>query len=68
MLELIDPVPSRIALGEAPAYEIVAAIAVTTLGAALLIPVAGRIYSGAVLRTGSSVKIRDAWRAARAGA
>jgi hypothetical protein len=30
-----------------------------------LIPLAGRIYSGAVLRTGSAVKLRDAWRAAQ---
>ncbi|MEO8689407.1 MAG: ABC transporter permease [Solirubrobacteraceae bacterium] len=56
--------PPRIALGEAPAYEIVAAFVVTALGAAALIPLAGRIYSGAVLRTGSAVKLRDAWRAA----
>ena len=31
-----------------------------------LIPLAARIYSGAVLRTGSAVKLREAWRAARA--
>ena len=30
----------------------------------LLIPLAGRLYAGAVLRTGSRVKLRDAWRAA----
>ena len=36
--------------------------------AALLIPLAARIYSGAVLRTGSAIKLRDAWRASRAGA
>ena len=35
-----------------------------TLSSALaLIPLAGRIYSGAVLRTGSAIKLRDAWRA-----
>jgi ABC-2 type transport system permease protein len=56
--------PPRIALGEAPTFEIVAAFAVTALSAAALIPLAGRIYSGAVLRTGSAVKLRDAWRAA----
>ena len=58
--------PVRIALGEASAVEIVAAFAITAAAAAALIPVAGRIYSGAVLRTGSAVKLRDAWRAARA--
>ena len=56
--------PPRIALGEAPAYEIVIALAVTTLSALALIPLAGRIYSGAILRTGSAIKVRDAWRAA----
>jgi ABC-2 type transport system permease protein len=56
--------PPRIALGEAPTFEIVAAFVVTALSAAALIPLAGRIYSGAVLRTGSAVKLRDAWRAA----
>jgi ABC-2 type transport system permease protein len=55
--------PPRIALGAAPAIEIVIAFFVTLAGALLLIPLAGRIYSGAVLRTGSSVKIREAWRA-----
>jgi ABC-2 type transport system permease protein len=55
--------PPRIALGEAPAVEILAAFAITLAGALALIPLAGRIYSGAVLRTGSAVKIREAWRA-----
>jgi ABC-2 type transport system permease protein len=55
--------PPRIALGEAPAVEILAAFAVTVAGALALIPLAGRIYSGAVLRTGSAVKVREAWRA-----
>jgi ABC-2 type transport system permease protein len=56
--------PPRIALGEASALEIISAFAITAASAALLVPLAGRIYSGAVLRTGSSVKLRDAWRAA----
>jgi ABC-2 type transport system permease protein len=55
--------PPRIALGEAPAVEILAAFAVTVAGALALIPLAGRIYGGAVLRTGSAVKVREAWRA-----
>jgi ABC-2 type transport system permease protein len=56
--------PPRIALGEAPPLEVIAALVVTLGGAILLIPLAGRIYRGAVLRTGSAVKIREAWRAA----
>jgi hypothetical protein len=31
---------------------------------ALLIPLAGRVYAGAILRTGARVSLRDAWRAA----
>jgi ABC-2 type transport system permease protein len=59
--------PALIALGEASAGEVVAALVITLGCAAALIPLAGRIYSGAVLRTGSTVKLRDAWQAARAG-
>jgi ABC-2 type transport system permease protein len=55
--------PPRIALGEASTFEIVAAVAITALSALALIPLAGRIYRGAVLRTGSAVKLREAWRA-----
>jgi ABC-2 type transport system permease protein len=58
--------PPRIALGEASAVEVVGALAVTLGATALLIPLAARIYSGAVLRTGGSIKLLDAWRAARA--
>ena len=56
--------PVRISLGSASALEIVAALVVLVGSIALLIPLAGRVYSGAVLRTGSRVKLRDAWRAA----
>ncbi len=58
--------PPRIAAGEMPTWEIVASIVVTAGGAALLIPLAARVYAGGVLRTGSALKLRDAWRAARA--
>jgi ABC-2 type transport system permease protein len=56
--------PARIALGAASPLEIAGALVVTLGCAVLLIPLAGRIYSGAVLRTGSAVKLREAWRAA----
>jgi ABC-2 type transport system permease protein len=59
-------VPPRIVTGDIPAWEIVASLVVTVGAAALLIPVAARIYSGGILRTGSALKLRDAWRAARA--
>jgi ABC-2 type transport system permease protein len=59
-------VPPRIAAGDVPVWEIVASLAVTAGAAALLIPLAARIYEGGVLRTGSALKLREAWRAARA--
>ena len=59
-------VPPRIVTGDIPAWESVASLVVTVGAAALLIPVAARIYAGGILRTGSALKLRDAWRAARA--
>jgi ABC-2 type transport system permease protein len=56
--------PVRIVLGSATAWEITAALAIVIGSTALLIPLAGRLYAGAVLRTGAKVRLRDAWRAA----
>jgi ABC-2 type transport system permease protein len=58
--------PPRIVTGDAPAWEIVASLVVTIGASVALIPLAARIYSGGVLRTGSALKLREAWRAARA--
>jgi ABC-2 type transport system permease protein len=58
--------PARIVVGEAPVVEIVGGALVTIAAAAALIPLAARVYEGAVMRTGSAIKLRDAWRAARA--
>jgi ABC-2 type transport system permease protein len=59
-------VPPRIVTGDVPAWEVVASLAVTLGSAIALIPLAARIYSGGILRTGSALKVREAWRAARA--
>jgi len=56
--------PLRIAVDEASTFEIVGAFVVTLGSAAILIPLAARIYSGAILRTGGAVKLREAWRSA----
>ncbi len=56
--------PVRISLGAATTLEIVASLVLIIGSTALLVPLAGRIYSGAVLRTGARVKLRDAWRSA----
>ena len=42
---------------------ILVALVVTVASAAALIPLSARIYRGAVLRTGSAIKLREAWRA-----
>ena len=57
--------PPRIVTGDAPAWEVAASLVVTIGATMLLIPLAARIYSGGILRTGSSLKLREAWRAAR---
>ena len=58
--------PLTMPAGSSPAtrraWEIVASFAITLAAAAALIPLAARIYEGGVLRTGSAVKLRDAWR------
>jgi ABC-2 type transport system permease protein len=51
-------------LGSATTWEVVASLAIVIGSTAFLIPLAGRVYAGAVLRTGARVKLRDAWRAA----
>jgi ABC-2 type transport system permease protein len=56
--------PVRIVLGAATVPQIVASVIILVGSTALLIPLAGRIYAGAILRTGARVKLRDAWRAA----
>jgi ABC-2 type transport system permease protein len=58
--------PGRIITGDTSALEIVASYAVTLAAAAALIPLAARIYEGGVLRTGSAIRLREAWRSARA--
>jgi ABC-2 type transport system permease protein len=58
--------PPRIAGGDAAAWEIVASFVVTIGACLVLIPLAARIYAGGVMRTGSALKLREAWRAARA--
>lgn len=56
--------PVRIVLGSATTWEVLVSLAIVIGATALLIPLAGRVYAGAVLRTGAKVRIRDAWRAA----
>ncbi|MER7013987.1 ABC transporter permease [Saccharopolyspora sp. NPDC000359] len=54
--------PMRIALGSAAPWEIAVSLVLSVLAFVLLLRLGGRIYSNAVLRTGSRVKLRDALR------
>jgi hypothetical protein len=46
-----------------PVAQVALSAAVLVAGTLLLVSTAARIYSNAVLRTGTRVKLLDAWRA-----
>lgn len=56
--------PVRIVLGAASGWQIALSLTLLIGSAVAMVPVGARLYAGAVLRTGSRVKLRDAWRAA----
>ena len=56
--------PVRIATGDVAAWQIVAALLITFGLGVVLIRLAGRLYSGAILRTGGTVKLKEAWSSA----
>jgi ABC-2 type transport system permease protein len=58
-------VPLRAALGAVEPWEVVVAAAITIAAIWGMFVLGGRIYSGAVLRTGGRIKLQDAWRASR---
>lgn len=66
LIPLTSPfvVPVRVALGAIPAWEFAAAIGIALATIVGLVFVAGRIYSGGILRTGGKVGLREAWRGA----
>lgn len=55
-------VPARVALGVMPGWQVVVAVALTIVGAALTVRLAGRLYSAALL-AGDKLTWRDALRA-----
>lgn len=65
LLPLTAPmaVPMRAATGELPFWEGATAVALMLIAIYGMIRFAGRMYTGAVLRTGAKVRIRDALRA-----
>lgn len=56
--------PVRIAAGSAEFWEVAIAVIGSILGAIALVWIGSRVYRGALLRTGTKVKLRDAWKAA----
>lgn len=56
--------PQRLAVEAASGLESGLSMLLTAIVTALLIPLAGRIYAGAILRLGAPVRIKDAWRSA----
>ena len=56
--------PQRLAVDAASWLESGLSMLLIVVLTAALVPLAGRIYAGAILRTGGPVKLRDAWRSA----
>ncbi len=54
--------PNRIAMGAAAWWEPALAVVVIVAAIAGLVQFGGRVYDGAILRTGSTLKLRDVWR------
>jgi ABC-2 type transport system permease protein len=57
--------PLRMAAGQAPAWEVAVAMALILAATVALVPLAARVYAGAVLRTGSRVRLRQVLRETR---
>ena len=57
--------PLRIAGGDAAPWEIGASLAIMLVSIVAVVVLAGRLYEGAILRTGARVKLGDAWRSGR---
>jgi ABC-2 type transport system permease protein len=58
-------VPLRAALGAIEPWEVALSALLTTLTIAVLFVIGGRVYAGAVLRTGARVPYREALRSLR---
>jgi ABC-2 type transport system permease protein len=57
-------VPVRMATGDIAAWQIVASLLLTLGSVVALVRLAGRLYSGAILRTGGTVRLKEAWASA----
>ena len=57
--------PVRQAAGDVAIWEIALAVAVMLIAIAIIVRIGGRIYAGALLRTGGRTKVREALKAER---
>ena len=57
--------PSRLATGHASILDSVLAVGLILVSIFVLVRLGARVYGGALLRTGSRVKLSDAWKSAR---
>ena len=57
--------PVRQAAGAADRWEVAVAVALMLIAIAAIVRIGGRVYAGALLRTGGKVKLREALRAER---
>jgi ABC-2 type transport system permease protein len=57
--------PVRQAAGEAAAWEVALAVVLMLAAIALVVRLGGRVYAGALLRTGGKIRIREALQAER---
>lgn len=57
--------PVRMASGGVAWWQVAISVLLVVGTIVILVRLGARVYSGAVLRTGSRVKLRDAWKAAR---
>ena len=62
MFPLFSPLlmPIRIAIGAAPAWQVALSLGLSVATIAILVVLAGKIYSRAVMRTGARVSLREA--------
>jgi ABC-2 type transport system permease protein len=60
--------PNRIAMGEATWWDPIFAMALTLATIGVLVVLGGRVYDRAILHTGATLSLGDAWRGAPAAA
>jgi ABC-2 type transport system permease protein len=60
--------PVRMGNGDVAVWEVLLSVGLVVATAVLLNRIGARLYSGALLKTGSRVKLREAWKSAGEGA